>query len=77
MIGLSDAQWGEVVAALVVARRGSEITGDALRAHCARTLAPYKTPKQVTLVSEPLPRTASGKLLRRELAESFAQQRRR
>ena len=77
VIGLSDAQWGEVVAALVVARRGSEITGDALRAHCARTLAPYKTPKQVTLVSEPLPRTASGKLLRRELAESFAQQRRR
>ena len=40
---------------------------EALRAHCAARLAPYKVPKQVALVSGPLPRTRSGKLLRREL----------
>jgi acyl-coenzyme A synthetase/AMP-(fatty) acid ligase len=39
----------------------------ALRAHCAARLASFKVPKQVRIVSEPLPRTASGKLLRREL----------
>jgi O-succinylbenzoic acid--CoA ligase len=39
----------------------------ALRAHCAESLAPYKVPKRVELRSEPLPRTRSGKLLRREL----------
>ena len=42
---------------------------------CARTapraLAPYKVPKQLALAAEPLPRTRSGKLLRRELAMSF------
>jgi O-succinylbenzoic acid--CoA ligase len=40
---------------------------DALRAYCAATLAPYKVPKQIVLRTEPLPRTRSGKLLRREL----------
>jgi o-succinylbenzoate---CoA ligase len=39
----------------------------ALRAHCAASLAAYKVPKRVELRSEPLPRTRSGKLLRREL----------
>ena len=50
------------------------MTAEALRAHCALGLAPYKMPKQVTLVSEPLPRTPSGKLLRRELASCYARQ---
>ncbi|HXW59011.1 MAG TPA: AMP-binding protein [Solirubrobacteraceae bacterium] len=76
VVGRSDARWGEIVTALVVVRPGTQVTVEELRAHCARTLATYKTPKQVTLVSEPLPRTASGKLLRRELAESSAHQRR-
>jgi O-succinylbenzoic acid--CoA ligase len=38
-----------------------------LRAHCAAVLAPYKVPKQIILRAESLPRTRSGKLLRREL----------
>jgi O-succinylbenzoic acid--CoA ligase len=40
---------------------------ETLRAHCAAALAPYKVPKSFTFLAEPLPRTASGKLLRREL----------
>ena len=40
---------------------------DALRAHCAASLAPYKVPKRFVFRAEPLPRTRSGKLLRREL----------
>jgi O-succinylbenzoic acid--CoA ligase len=62
-----DAQWGEVVTAIVVARPGADVEGEELRAHCALTLAGYKVPKRVTLVPGPLPRTPSGKLLRREL----------
>jgi o-succinylbenzoate---CoA ligase len=77
VIGRSDARWGEAVTALVVTRPRAKVTGEQLRMHCARMLAPFKTPKQVTLVSEPLPRTSSGKLLRRELARSVADQRRR
>jgi acyl-CoA synthetase (AMP-forming)/AMP-acid ligase II len=59
--------WGEAVTAIVVARPGAELGREALRAHCAERLAPYKVPKDIVLAAEPLPRTPSGKLLRRAL----------
>jgi o-succinylbenzoate---CoA ligase len=68
VLGRPDARWGEAVTAIVLIRSGLTLDGEALRAHCARLLAPYKVPKQVVLRSEPLPRTPSGKLLRRELS---------
>jgi o-succinylbenzoate---CoA ligase len=67
VLGRPDPTWGEVVAAIVVVRRGAEIQAEMLRAHCAARLARYKVPKQVELTGRPLPRTRSGKLLRREL----------
>jgi O-succinylbenzoic acid--CoA ligase len=67
VVGLPDEQWGEAVTAIVVTRPGAAPDGDALRAHCAAALAPYKVPKRIVLRAEPLPRTHSGKLLRREL----------
>jgi len=67
VLGRPDPQWGEAVSAIVVARPGSAIEGEALRAHCARVLAPYKVPRRVVLAREPLPRMPSGKLRRREL----------
>jgi o-succinylbenzoate---CoA ligase len=68
VLGRADARWGEAVTALVVLRAGADVGVQALRAHCAARLAPYKVPKRVTLVEGPLPRTPSGKLLRRELS---------
>jgi len=67
VLGRSDPRWGEAVTAIVVARAGAALEPEELRAHCARALAPFKVPKQVVLAAEPLPRTRSGKLLRREL----------
>jgi O-succinylbenzoic acid--CoA ligase len=67
VLGREDPQWGEAVTAIVVARAGEQLDAGALRAHCACALAPYKVPKHFVLTSEPLPRTRSGKLLRREL----------
>jgi o-succinylbenzoate---CoA ligase len=67
VVGLPDEQWGEAVTAIVVARQGAAADGETLRAHCAAALAPYKVPKSVLLRGDPLPRTRSGKLLRREL----------
>jgi o-succinylbenzoate---CoA ligase len=67
VLGRSDARWGEAVTAIVVARPGMTLDGEALRAHCAARLAGYKVPKTFELIGGPLPRTGSGKLLRREL----------
>ncbi len=67
VIGRADPQWGEAVTAIVVTRPGRLIEGEALRAHCARALAPHKVPRRIVRTSEPLARTPSGKLLRGEL----------
>jgi O-succinylbenzoic acid--CoA ligase len=66
VVARPDEQWGEAVTAIVVARPGSAPDTEALRKHCASKLASYKVPKRVELRTEPLPRTRSGKLLRRE-----------
>ncbi len=70
VFGRSDDQWGEAVVALV--RPCDQTTPpaiDDLRAHCAAHLARFKVPKDYKIIATPLPRTASGKLLRRELGE--------
>jgi len=68
VLGRADPRWGEAVTAIVVPRPDASVEVSALRAHCAERLASYKVPKQVELTVDPLPRTRSGKLLRRELA---------
>jgi O-succinylbenzoic acid--CoA ligase len=67
VLGRRDEEWGEAVTAWVRARPGIELDYADLTAHCARALAPYKVPKDYRGTDEPLPRTPSGKLLRREL----------
>ena len=62
--GRSDAQWGEAVVATVVA--DASVEEDELRAWCAARLASYKVPKEIAFTTS-LPRTGSGKLLRRDL----------
>ena len=62
----ADPDWGEVVVATVVLRDGAVLDADELRAFCAARLARFKVPKAVAFAPR-LPRTESGKLLRREL----------
>jgi len=64
--GRADREWGEAVVATVVLHDGSHAEAEELRAHVASQLARFKVPKQVGFAAR-LPRTASGKLLRREL----------
>jgi O-succinylbenzoic acid--CoA ligase len=61
-----DPEWGEAVIAAVVPRDGEPVDASALKAHCAARLAAFKVPKQFEARQE-LPRTPSGKLLRRQL----------
>jgi O-succinylbenzoic acid--CoA ligase len=64
--GRPDREWGEAVVAAVVPRDGASVDPSELRAHCAQRLARFKVPKDFEFVDK-LPRTASGKLLRRQL----------
>ena len=64
--GRPDPEWGEAVVASVVLREGANTGADELLGVCRAALAPFKVPKDVRFVSS-LPRTPSGKLLRRHL----------
>jgi fatty-acyl-CoA synthase len=61
----------EAVTAAVVVRDGASVAVDDLRAHCRGRLAAFKAPKRVILVDS-LPKNPSGKILKRELRERFA-----
>jgi len=66
VVGVEDAEWGQRVAALVVSS-DTRPDAEALIAHCRAQLAGYKCPRIIRFV-DALPRTASGKVLRREAA---------
>lgn len=61
-----DDEWGERVVATVVKRGGVSVTAAELQEFVGARLARFKVPKEIGF-SEALPRTVSGKLLRREL----------
>jgi long-chain acyl-CoA synthetase len=68
VVGVPDEHWGELVKAFVILRPGSSATADDLVAFTRGRLAGYKLPRAVELVDD-LPRTPSGKVLKRELRE--------
>ena len=66
VVGREDPEWQQAVTAIVVLTDGAETTPDELRRHCAESLAGFKVPKRIELAAA-LPRTPSGKLMRRAL----------
>jgi o-succinylbenzoate---CoA ligase len=68
VVAMPDPQWGAVPAAFVVLRRGLAPNAADLIAFCRAQLAAYKCPRRIVPV-DALPRTASGKLLRRTLRD--------
>jgi long-chain acyl-CoA synthetase len=74
VIGVPDAEWGQSVLAVVQPGSGafaSDSLARQLLEHCAAGLASFKRPKRIEFRSD-FPRTATGKLLRRQLREEFA-----
>jgi acyl-CoA synthetase (AMP-forming)/AMP-acid ligase II len=68
---------GERVHAFVTLREPASVRGEALRAFCLERLADYKAPETFSLRTDPLPRNANGKVLKRALREQLGQPRRR
>jgi acyl-CoA synthetase (AMP-forming)/AMP-acid ligase II len=66
-IGVDDAEFGQRLRAFVVPREGADLTEDDVREYVRAQLARYKAPRDVWFCAE-LPRTATGKVLKRELA---------
>jgi acyl-CoA synthetase (AMP-forming)/AMP-acid ligase II len=70
VFGIPSEQWGEVVHATVVRSPGSSLTGEEITAFAREHLASYKVPRSVDFTDE-LPRTGSGKLLKRQLRAPY------
>jgi fatty-acyl-CoA synthase len=70
VIGVPDPKWGEVGLALVMAKPGRQLTPADVLARCAERLARYKLPHRVLIVDS-LPLSPQGKILKRELRESY------
>jgi len=66
VVGVVDAYRGESVKAFVSLKAGFSVTGEDIVNFCKDLMAAYKRPREVEIVDE-LPKTASGKIMRREL----------
>ncbi|MFC7343302.1 AMP-binding protein [Saccharopolyspora griseoalba] len=69
VVGVPDAYRGETVKAFVSLARGASATAEELVEHCKAQLAAYKYPRSIDVLDE-LPKTATGKILRRELRDA-------
>jgi acyl-CoA synthetase (AMP-forming)/AMP-acid ligase II len=72
VVGVPHEQLGEEAVAIVVSREGKGVTARDVQRHVAQRLAPFKVPAHVVFRSEPLPRTQSGKVLKRDLRSMVA-----
>jgi 2-aminobenzoate-CoA ligase len=68
VIGVPDEVRGQIAKAFVVLKPGESLTADDLLAYLKGKIATYKLPREIVIVNE-LPRTATGKLLRRVLKQ--------
>jgi long-chain acyl-CoA synthetase len=71
VFGIPDPKWGELVTACVVLKPGIVLTVDELVAYCRLNLATFKVPRRVELLDAELPKSGSGKILKRVLRQRF------
>jgi long-chain acyl-CoA synthetase len=71
VIGVPDSQWGEAVMACVALKDGASLKADQLIEYCRGRLANYKLPRRIEFVSGELPKSGTGKILKRVLREPF------
>ncbi len=73
VVAAPDAKWGEIPVAFVVLKPGETVTSEQLLEFVQQRLAKFKCPRAVEFVSEALPKTGTGKIMKRQLREQFWQ----
>jgi acyl-CoA synthetase (AMP-forming)/AMP-acid ligase II len=71
VFGIPDEKWGELVAAVVVLRPGTKLSAEELQQYCRARIASYKVPRHIELMTVELPKSGSGKILKRVLREKY------
>jgi fatty-acyl-CoA synthase len=71
VVAAPDTRWGEIPAALVVVKPGEALTGEQLIHFLSQRIAKFKLPRSIEFMEGPLPKTGTGKILKRELRERF------
>ena len=70
VIGVPDDYWMEAVTAFVVPSPGEDISSEEVIAFCKESMAGYKVPKNIVIQPD-LPKTPSGKILKRRIREAY------
>jgi len=73
VIGVKDVEWGQQVRAIVLLKKGESATEPEIIDFCRSRLAGFKRPSSVIFVAEELPKTSTGKVLRRTLRQKYGE----
>jgi fatty-acyl-CoA synthase len=71
VVAAPDSKWGEIPAAFVVLKPGQALTAEQLCEFLAGRIARFKIPRTFEFLETPLPKTGTGKIVKRELREMF------
>ena len=73
VVAAPDPKWGEIPVAIVVLKDGQKLTADELLCFLQQRLAKFKLPRDIEFSKEPLPKTGTGKIVKRTLREAYWQ----
>jgi len=71
VVSAPDERWGEIPVAVVVIKPGQQLNEEQLISFLKARIAKFKMPRLVKFVEGPLPKTGTGKMLKRQLREAF------
>ena len=71
VFGIPDEKWGELVAAAIVLRSEMNLSAEKVQQYCKTRIASYKVPRHIEFMTEELPKSGSGKILKRVLREKY------
>jgi long-chain acyl-CoA synthetase len=72
VIGVPHDDLGEEVAAVVVLKKDADIDAAAIQAHVKQHMAPYKYPRIIEFTQEPLPKSGTGKILKKDIRKKYS-----